>query len=364
VRIAFAGGGTGGHLFPGMAVAAAALESGAAESVVFFGAERGIESRVVPEAGYDLIAHPLEGLRGRSPAAAFRAVRRLAGAVRSARRTLVTRRIDVVVGLGGYASAAAVLAARSAGIPIVILEQNRDPGLSNRMFSKLAAAVCTSFEETAASVPRGRARWTGNPVRPELEAPGDPTIARDTLLIFGGSGGAAGVNKAAADAVIELAREKTASLPARIVHQTGASQKNAVDARYAGAGVEADVRAFIDDMAAEYRRARLVVCRSGATTVAELTATGSPAVLVPFPHATGDHQTANARALEKAGAAVVIADDRDASARLAATLTRLLNDPNSIDSMAAAAARMARPGAAARVVEVLQQVAAGSGDTP
>lgn len=364
MRIAFAGGGTGGHLFPGMAVAAAALESGAAESVVFFGAERGIESRVVPEAGYDLIAHPLEGLRGRSPAAAFRAVTRLAGAVRSARRTLVDRRIDVVVGLGGYASAAAVLAARSARIPIVILEQNRDPGLSNRVFSKLAAAVCTSFEESAAGIPHGRARWTGNPVRPELEAPGDPATDRDTLLIFGGSGGAAGVNKAAADAVIALAGRQQSRLPARIVHQTGKSQKDAVDARYEAAGVDADVRAFIDDMAAEYRRARLVVCRSGATTVAELAATGSPAVLVPFPHATGDHQTANARAVEKAGAAVVIADDAEASLRLTETLTRLLNDPVSIDSMATAAAGLARPGAAARVVEVLQQVTAGAGENP
>jgi UDP-N-acetylglucosamine--N-acetylmuramyl-(pentapeptide) pyrophosphoryl-undecaprenol N-acetylglucosamine transferase len=246
----------------------------------------------------------------------------------------------------------------------VILEQNRDPGLSHRLFSKLAAAVCTSFEETAETVPGGRARWTGNPVRPELEAPGESATERDTLLIFGGSGGAAGVNKAAADAVIEAARQKSALLPARIVHQTGASQKDAVDARYAAAGIQADVRAFIDDMACEYRRARLVVCRSGATTVAELVATGSPAVLVPFPHATGDHQTANARALEKAGAAIVIADDASASARLTETLARLLNDPESIDSMATAAARLARPGAAKRVVEVLQQVVAGAGDTP
>jgi UDP-N-acetylglucosamine--N-acetylmuramyl-(pentapeptide) pyrophosphoryl-undecaprenol N-acetylglucosamine transferase len=269
---------------------------------------------------------------------------------------LLERRIDVVVGLGGYASAAAVLAARTAGIPVVILEQNRDPGMSNRVFARLAAAVCTSFEETAESIAPGRAHWTGNPVRPELDSRIEASAARNTLLVFGGSGGAAGVNAAVVCSIVEIVRANSAELPPRIVHQTGPAELERVRERYAEAGVDVDVRAFIEDMAPEYRCARLVVCRSGATTVAELIATGSPSILIPFPFATGDHQTANARALERVGAAVLIGDDSGTAARLTETLVQLLNGPKTIDSMSVAATTLERPGAAQRVVDVLQSV--------
>jgi UDP-N-acetylglucosamine--N-acetylmuramyl-(pentapeptide) pyrophosphoryl-undecaprenol N-acetylglucosamine transferase len=362
VRIAFAGGGTGGHLFPGLAVADLACRRPDVEEVVFFGAARGIEARVVPTRGYELVSQPLVGIRGGGIAGAMRGVRALIGAVGGARRELVRRRIDVVVGLGGYASAAAVVAARTAGVPVVLLEQNRAPGISNRALAHLSAAVCTSFEETARLLPAGRARHTGNPVRPEIEAV-EPEQGRVGLLIFGGSAGAVSLNRAVVAALTRL-RGQIALPP--VLHQTGARSFEEVSACYREAGIAADVREFIDDMAAAYRFARLAVCRAGATTVAELCATGTPAVFVPFPFAAGDHQTGNARALEAAGAAVMIADDASTGARLEEVLKRLLGDAEKLNSMAAHAASLRRPGSAARVLDVVLAVAQGrsGGSTP
>jgi UDP-N-acetylglucosamine--N-acetylmuramyl-(pentapeptide) pyrophosphoryl-undecaprenol N-acetylglucosamine transferase len=356
VRIAFAGGGTGGHLFPGLAVADLARGHADVDAVVFFGAERGIEARVVPQRGYELVVHPLVAMRGGGISGAVRGALRLLGAVGRARRELVERRIDVVVGLGGYASAAAVIGARLAGVPVVLLEQNRAPGVSNRGLAYLATTVCTSFEETALQLPARKVAYTGNPVRPEIEAVG-PSRERDTLLVFGGSAGAISLNRAVVEAVTRLA--KHASLPP-VLHQAGSRSLDEVKVGYQRAGIAADVREFIDDMAGAYRRARLAVCRAGATTVAELCATGTPAVFVPFPHAADDHQTGNARALADAGAAILISDDANAPARLEQTLEQLLADDEKLHSMAQRAAALGRPGAAARVLDVVLSVAARS----
>jgi len=360
VRIAFAGGGTGGHLFPGLAVAEAAQRSGVAESIVFFGAARGIESRVIPRTGYDLVIQQLEGLRGSSPKAAARSLWLLARAVARARRELRRRRVDVVVGLGGYASTAAVVAAVISRIPVVLLEQNREPGLANGLFARVAAAVCTSFAGTAEALPRSRGHWTGNPVRAELEdAFTTRAKSRDALLIFGGSAGAVSINRAVLAALRNLRTEAAVALPPRILHQAGAQGVDEVRAGYSALGLDAQVHEFIEDMACAYAAARVAVCRAGATTVAELTATGTPAILIPFPHAAA-HQLANARALEKEGAAIVIPDDAQTAERLAGELGRLLASPERLDSMAAAAARLGRPGAARRVLDVIDQVVAVS----
>lgn len=355
MRIAFAGGGTGGHLFPGLAVADAARQGGLAQSIVFFGATRGIESRVIPRTGYDLVIQPLEGLRGRSPTAAARSLWLLTRAVAGARRELRRRKIDVVVGLGGYASTAAVVAARLSRIPVVLLEQNREPGLANGLFARVADAVCTSFADTASALPRSRGRWTGNPVRAELEdAFAARPKSRDALLVFGGSAGALSINRAVLAALRAFDAGSTL-LPPRIIHQAGTQGIDEVRAGYAALALPADVHAFIEDMAAAYAAARIAVCRAGATTVAELTATGTPAILIPFPHAAA-HQLANAVALEKEGAAIVIPDGADTGERLAVELSRLLADPKRLDSMAAAAARLGRPGAARRVLDVISEV--------
>lgn len=357
MRVAFAGGGTGGHLFPGLAVAEILSRRLPDTTIVFFGAERGIEVRAVPRAGYELVAQPLEGVRG-SGVGALRSLGLMARAVAGARRELRRRDIDVVVGLGGYASSAAVIAAWTARIPVVLLEQNREPGLANRFFARLAAAVCTSFEDTASMAAGGsRTRFTGNPVRPELEeAFAAREKTRDALLVFGGSAGATSVNRAVLAALAVLEKEKPAALPVRIIHQAGRHGAGEVRAGYEKLGLRAEVHEFIDDMAAAYASARLAVCRAGATTVAELVATATPAVLVPFPHAAA-HQAANAAALESAGAAVVCVDREDTASTLAEALGRLLADRTKLDSLRAAAGRLCRPGAAGRVADVVAEVA-------
>ncbi|MEE8312458.1 MAG: undecaprenyldiphospho-muramoylpentapeptide beta-N-acetylglucosaminyltransferase [Candidatus Binatia bacterium] len=360
--MAIAGGGTGGHLFPGLAVAEYALATGVAGEVVFFGAERGIESRLVPAAGYELFAQPLVGIAGGGPLGALRGLARLARAILSARSELRRRRIDVMIGLGGYASSSGVIAARLAGVPVVLLEQNRDPGLSNRTLARLAAAVCTSFEETAQRLPRAKAHFTGNPVRPGLEARAeDGSTVRDTLLVFGGSAGAVTINRAVVAALGELAAAGD-TVPS-VLHQTGKRGLEESEEAYARLraehpGLEIDTREFIDDMGAAYRRARLAVCRAGATSVAELVGTETPSILVPYPHAAGDHQTANARALERAGAAVLVVDGPDLVVDLTKALARLLRDPGELDSMARRAAELGRPGAAARVMDIVAEVLA------
>jgi UDP-N-acetylglucosamine--N-acetylmuramyl-(pentapeptide) pyrophosphoryl-undecaprenol N-acetylglucosamine transferase len=359
VRIAFAGGGTGGHLFPGLAVAEIVRRRELADEIVFFGASRGIETVVVPREGYELVSQALEGVRGRGSVASARALALLGRAIAAARRELVRRRIDVVVGLGGYASTAAVIAARSARIPVVLLEQNRELGLATRVLSRLAAAVCTSFEDTASALPRGRARWTGNPVRPALEeAFSRREKTRDALLVFGGSAGAQSVNRAVIAALGDIRRRGRCELPTRIIHQAGRQGLDEVRAAYRSLGLVAEVHEFIDDMAAAYAAARVAVCRAGATTVAELAATGTPAILIPFPHAAA-HQLANALAVESAGAGQVVRDGPSTATELADALVRLLADRATLDSLGAAAAKLGRPGAAGRVVDVVAAVAKG-----
>lgn len=352
MRVALAGGGTGGHLFPGLALAAYLRDRGIAGSLVFFGAQRGIEARLVPAAGYRLIAQPLEPLRGRNPLAAAGSLAVLSRAVFAARRELRRQRVDVVVGLGGYASAAAVVAARSCGVPVVLLEQNLSPGLANRLLARGAFAVCTSFAATASHFAAGKAVFTGNPVGAEIDGL-RPDRPRDTLLVFGGSSGAQSLNRAVTTA---LGRLSASLRPARILHQAGAAACREVGEAYRNAGVEAEVVAFIDDMASAYRRARLAVCRAGATSVAELTATATPAILLPYPHAASAHQSDNAAALLKAGAALVVKDDEEAAEALERELAGLLGDPDRLDSMVRASSAISRPGAVARVAEVVASV--------
>ncbi len=349
MKLALAGGGTGGHLFPGLAVAEAARTAGLAEETVFFGSERGIEARAVPAAGYELVASPLAGLRGASLAGRASALLLLARGVAHVRGELERRAIDAVIGLGGYASAPAVIAARTAGIPVVLLEQNRVAGMANRLLARLARCLCSSFEET--EVGGCRTVWTGNPVRAEIEAAaGRSAEEREELLVLGGSGGARSLNRAVAGALRQIAGELR--LPA-LTHQSGERWLEETRALYEGSGIEARPIAFADDIATLYARARLVVGRAGATTIAELIATGTPAVLLPYPHAA-EHQLDNARSLEAAGAAIVIHDDEQCQARLADTLLGLLRSPERIHSMAGRMRTLRRPGAAQRVLDVVR----------
>jgi UDP-N-acetylglucosamine--N-acetylmuramyl-(pentapeptide) pyrophosphoryl-undecaprenol N-acetylglucosamine transferase len=265
---------------------------------------------------------------------------------------------DVVVGLGGYASAPAVVAGRLRRRPIVLLEQNAKPGMTTRLLARFADRVCVSFPDTATGFPPGQAVVTGNPVR-AFAAPA-AVAARSglTIAIVGGSAGAHRLNEAGPD--LRAALADLAGLT--IVHQTGVAEEAAVRARYSGAGGMhgVDVRAFIGDMGAVYAAADLIICRAGATTIAELAAQGLPAIFVPYPHAADDHQRANAEALVRGGAARMVLDHQATGARLAEEVRELVDTPGLLAEMRQRMRQFARPDAAERVLAVIDSlVAAG-----
>ena len=351
-------GGTGGHVFPALAVADV-LRSRSCR-VVWLGTRRGIEARLVPAAGIPVEWVRVAGLRGKGLgswlAAPVKLVQALADALGAIRRT----RPDVVLGLGGFVAGPGGLAARLLGRPLVIHEQNAIAGLTNRILARFAHTVAEAFP---GSFPPGvGAVAVGNPVRQSIEALGAGAGARAPreprrLLVFGGSQGAAALNRVVPAALALLA---PAERPA-VLHQTGRDRREAVASSYAALGVEAEVREFIDDMAAAYAWADLAVSRSGALTVAELAAAGLPGLLVPFPAAVDDHQTKNARFLADRGAAVLLAEDGLTADRLAAELRTLLGaDPRALIAMAEAARRAAAPGAAEQLAELCLAAAGGA----
>jgi UDP-N-acetylglucosamine--N-acetylmuramyl-(pentapeptide) pyrophosphoryl-undecaprenol N-acetylglucosamine transferase len=351
-RIAIAGGGTGGHLFPGLAVADALATRGVAVS--FVGTAGGIEARVVPAAGYPLSLLPGRQLRGGGMRRAAAGLAVAAGAALRAVALLGTLRPSVVVGVGGYASVAVVVAATIRRIPTLLLEQNVVPGAANRLLARLARRVCVGFAESMGSFPPGRAVHTGNPVRAGLLRP-RPGRERPGLLVFGGSGGAHRLNQAAVEALRLLG---PAGARLEVIHQTGAADLEAVRSGYAALRLPVRAEPFIADMGAAYASADLVVSRAGAMTCAELTAVGLPAILVPYPYAADDHQRRNAEVLVAAGAAEMILDAELTPERLASTVRALLDDPDRRAAMGARARSLGRPDAAARVAEECLQLVA------
>lgn len=352
-----AGGGTGGHLFPGLAVAEqwAGAEP---RSVLFVGSASGIEARVIPTTRFAFRALNVRGLRGRGWRGALGVAVQLPAAIVAGLRILGQFRADVVLGVGGYASFPLVAAAWLRRVPSVLLEQNARPGLANRALAHLARRVCTTFAAAEASFPAGKVVLTGNPVRAFAPPPAPAPRHGFTLLAFGGSQGARRLNLALADAAAAL----FAAIPGlRVVHQTGAADRDAIAARYAALGVAAEAVAFIDDMGAAYHGADLVLCRSGATTVAELTVLGKPAILVPYPFAADDHQRANAAVVAEHGAGVLLLDAECTGERLAAAVIELARDRARLQAMGEAARRLGVPDAAARVVATCREVLAGGG---
>jgi UDP-N-acetylglucosamine--N-acetylmuramyl-(pentapeptide) pyrophosphoryl-undecaprenol N-acetylglucosamine transferase len=345
LAIVVAGGGTGGHLFPGLATADA-LGRRRPCRITFIGASRGIETRVVPQRGYPLRTLPVRALRGQGALGFAASALRLPASVLSAWNTLGDVDPDLLIGVGGYASAPAVVAGWSRGIPTVLLEQNAHPGLTNRVLARFADRVCVAFPESAEYFPRKKTVETGNPVRPPAPRPRTRAGAF-SILVFGGSAGAHRLNDVGVEAVARLG-----DAPLKVVHQTGETELESVRSRYAAHGIAADVRAFIDDMAAAYADADLVVCRAGATTLAELTALGKPAVLVPYPFAADDHQRKNAESLVKRGAALMILDRELTAEDLAEAIRSLRDEPARLAKMAEASFALGRPRAAERVVDV------------
>jgi UDP-N-acetylglucosamine--N-acetylmuramyl-(pentapeptide) pyrophosphoryl-undecaprenol N-acetylglucosamine transferase len=353
-----AGGGTGGHLFPGLAVAEAARRADPATSILFVGSARGIEARVLPGTPFPLEMLPVAPLRGRGAADRLRAVSALARSVGRARRLVKDFAPDAVIGLGGYASAPAVIAARLAHRPVVLLEQNAAPGMTTRLLARAADRICVSFPETVGALPGGKAILTGNPVRWRPSAEGARAAgAGRTILIFGGSAGARRLN----DAGPEMAAALAGVAGLRIIHQTGADDEAAVRDAYRARGVDAEVHAFITDMGRAYAAADLVVCRAGATTLAELAGLGKAAVLVPYPFAADDHQRANAESRVRAGAARMVLDADATGARLAREVHELLAAPETLQTMGERMRALGLPDAAERVLAVTWALAGGKG---
>lgn len=353
--IVIAGGGTGGHVYPGLALASELRRRRPERPLVWIGARGGLEERIVPREEIPLVLLPLAGVAGRG---VLRGVTALWLAAAATARLLVRfarRRPAIAVGVGGFASGPAILAALLLGVPTLLLEQNSIPGRTNRVLAPFAGAIAVSFEESAAHV-RGRVEYTGNPVRAEIVAIEPRAHDRlATLLSFGGSRGARAINEAWIAALPSLA-----DLDIDIVLQTGDADEVRVRDAAEASGARTEVHAFLHDMPRRLAEADLVVGRSGATTVAELTAAGRPSILVPFPAAADDHQRANARALESRGAAVVIdPDDLDPQA-LVSAVRALANAPDRLARMADAARALGRPDAAARVADLVESLLGGA----
>ncbi|HZM97177.1 MAG TPA: undecaprenyldiphospho-muramoylpentapeptide beta-N-acetylglucosaminyltransferase [Vicinamibacterales bacterium] len=357
LSVLIAGGGTGGHLYPGIAVARALLTRVPDAQVTFVGTAAGIESRVVPREGFTLDVIRSAGLKGKSLPSLARGLALLPASALDAWRVLSRRRPAVVIGVGGYSSGPVVALAALRRIPTLLMEQNAVPGLTNRLLASLVTAAAVTYEQSLA-IFGGKAFVAGNPVRPEFfrgEAYGEqsspPGAAR--VLVFGGSQGAHAINVA----MVEAAARLVAAPAVVITHQSGERDLEMVRDGYRRAGLEARVEPFLFAMDREMKSADLVVCRSGATTLAELTASARPSILIPFPGATDDHQRKNAEALAKVGAATMI-DQRDLTGeRLAREILSLAGNEAERRRMGEAAAGMARPDAARVIVDKVLELA-------
>lgn len=345
-------GGTGGHIFPGLAVADELRARGVA--VVWLGAHGGLETRLVPKHGLMLETLAIGGLRGKGLMTRLLMPWRLLRATFAARALLRKHAPRCVLSMGGYAAAPGGFAAQWSGVPLVVHEQNSIAGLTNRLLARKAQRVLTGFDRVFAN-----AEWVGNPVRASIAAIAPPAQrygARSgplQLLVLGGSQGAQSLNVA----VPEVLRRRGARLPVVVRHQCGAQHFDKAKAAYLAAGIEADVVPFEDDMAAAYAWADLVICRAGALTLAELAAAGTPSILVPYPHAVDDHQTRNAQAMVAAGGALLVAEGGDFVKALGSALERL-GERRRLAAMGQAARTLAKPAAAQRIAAVCLEAGA------
>jgi UDP-N-acetylglucosamine--N-acetylmuramyl-(pentapeptide) pyrophosphoryl-undecaprenol N-acetylglucosamine transferase len=360
--VVFAGGGTGGHLFPGIAVAEALKERGVAARYIFVGSSRAVEQQIVTRHGFEHVALPVEStaVLWRSP---VRFANRMWKSARVAREFLPECKASIVVGLGGFASVPVVWAARSSGIPMIILEQNAVPGRATSWLSPRADLTCLGFAEAGRRLPdHCRQLVTGNPVRAEisaLAASGPSNEANRTLLVLGGSQGSAALNEAFL-ACVENQPQDFAGW--KIVHQTGRRDVEAVRLRYSSLGIDACVAAFFEEMALHYCDAGLAVARAGALTLSELACAGVPAVLVPYRKAVRNHQRLNAYSFEHVGAARVVRQSVEGavtSANLQEQLRLLMTNDALRGRMSRAIRSLARPHAASLVAEQVNRLLCG-----
>jgi UDP-N-acetylglucosamine--N-acetylmuramyl-(pentapeptide) pyrophosphoryl-undecaprenol N-acetylglucosamine transferase len=369
VRFLLAGGGTAGHVVPALATAAALRELQPDAEVAFVGTSHGLESRMVPAAGWRLYPVQAAPLRRKLSAQAIRVPWIVWRASSDVTRLIADQSIDAACAFGGYVSGPLALGARRARIPLVVHEQNAVPGLANRLAARWACAVAASVAGTEGAFPHPeRVTVTGNPVRTELVeadlaalraeaiATFDLEAERCTVLVFGGSLGARRIN----EALLDTSGAWTAPSQVQVLHLTGERDHDRVQAQWAALADVPHVRclAFVDRMELAYAAADIAVCRAGASTIAELTTAGIPSILVPYPHAAADEQTANAQALADAGAATLVADADLTPERLVELVESLVRDPVARKEAAAAARALGRPGAARAVAQLLVDAAA------
>jgi UDP-N-acetylglucosamine--N-acetylmuramyl-(pentapeptide) pyrophosphoryl-undecaprenol N-acetylglucosamine transferase len=347
MRVILAGGGTGGHLFPGLAVAREFQQRDATTEILFVGTAQGIEARVLPREGFKLETIPVKGLKGRGWRGLRDSLYGIPASLLESRAIIKRFQPNFIIGLGGYASGPLLLAGKLSDIRCAVMEQNLRPGFTNKILGRWADRVFTSYRESKSYFHGGRVVETGNPVRWSKL----PEAAKDekfTLLVFGGSAGAHRINVTFVEA---LERLRDLAPLVRVIHQTGQADFASIKEAYGPLSFEAEVLPFIDRMDEAYARADLVLCRAGATTVAELTAFGKAGILVPYPYAIYDHQRWNAKALHDRGAAEMILDQELNGENLAARIRAYLSDPGLIQRMEKAARSIGRPEAAARIVD-------------
>ncbi len=358
MKIVFAGGGTGGHLFPGIAVAEEIRKRDGSAEVIFIGTEHGIEASIIPREGYPLRYLRAEGVVGKSLGKKIKAGVKTLFSVYESHRLLKTLRPDVVVGLGGYASFGPVVTGYLMSVPIVIMEQNSVPGLANKVLSIFADVICVTYHESISFFPKNKTYITGNPVRSGILTASKASayelfgLERNkfTIFVFGGSSGARKINRALCGAFGNLndLREKI-----QFLHQTGKEDFETVRETYRKWGFKGMAAPFIHQMPEAYAVADLVISRAGATTLAELTAAGRPAILIPYPYAAGHHQELNAQRLAEMGAARVVFDHELDAEILAKNIRELYENDGIRSEMQRSSKSIGKPDAAQKVLEIV-----------
>jgi UDP-N-acetylglucosamine--N-acetylmuramyl-(pentapeptide) pyrophosphoryl-undecaprenol N-acetylglucosamine transferase len=352
-KLLIAGGGTGGHVFPALAIAREWMLRGSEREVVFVGTERGIEARLVPEAGFALETIRSAGLKGIGGIRLARNVAMLAPAMWDSYSILTRHKFCAALGVGGYAAGPMMLAAVLRGLPTVVFEPNAEPGFTNRVLASMVTRIATAYEGPT-KLWGAKATLTGIPVRPEFFAiPAREPIEPFHILVTGGSQGARVINRTLVDAADSLAMQKNRI---SIVHQTGERDYNLVRTAYEQRELHAEVLPFIANMAERFAQADLIVCRAGAITAAEIAAAGRPAIFIPFGASTDSHQLRNAQEMQRAGAALLIPEPQLTAERLTNDIFGLLDQPARLREMAASARRLAKPRAVQDIVDMVERV--------
>ena len=352
MKFVMAGGGTGGHIIPALAVAEELRERG--HEPVFIGTRHGMEARLVPNAGLPIEWIDIGGLNRVGLLQRLKTLWQLPLSVLRAMRIISRQQAGAVFSMGGYVAGPVVLAALLRRVPVAVMEPNAMPGLTNRKLARFTSKALVNFEETAAFFPEGRAEVTGVPVRGAFfMIPPLNSHSRFTLLVTGGSQGSRTLNNASAEAWELFAK---AGAPIHVIHQAGRGNAEPLKGRFHDSGLSGEVVEFIHDMPGAFAQADLIVCRAGASTVSELAAAGRPSILVPFPYAADNHQHHNAQAMQRHGAALLVRDQEMTGQRLFDEVMRLMIDRPALEHMAFAAKSMAKPFAASRAADVLEEL--------